>query len=216
MMRKIFVAATVTAALCSLAISVAPALGLEFEGEGTFSETSSSTAPTIFLGSGSAGRVECSKMTMKATLKVGAFTKLHGSLEKYTTCKYIHGLANEPVSVQTLACAITLESADLVELAEEEFGEGRVKFCQLEIENVSGGCFVEIGGTTAALPEYEWLNLNGTLGRYESLIHFTIGGLEYKVTKVGSAACKTAGDSGSDGKYEGSIPIKSVTIFPEF
>jgi hypothetical protein len=218
MMRKIFVSATVTAALCSLAISVAPAVGLEFETETGESTTKSNTTPTptIFLGTGSAGRVECSKMTMKASLKAGASTKIHASLSEFTTCKYLHGLANESVSLSTAACGITLESADLVETAEEEFADGRAKFCELEFEPVgASGCEVDIK-PSGAQPEYEWLNLNGTLGHYESLVHFAIGGLEYEVKKPGSAACKTAGDSGIDGKYESSIPIRYVTIFPEF
>jgi hypothetical protein len=216
MMRKIFVSATVTAALCLLAISVAPALGLEFEGEATYSKTSSTTAQTIQLGA--FGWVECAKMEMTASPKVGAFTTLGVQLEKYTTCSYHHGVAVESVS-DTAACTpITLESADLEELAEEEFGKGRVKVrCEFVFKPGSGyGCQVEIWAPRTALPEYEWINLDGTPKRYASLIHFKIEGLEYEIREPGSIACKTAGDSGSDGDYVGSMSISYVIVPPVF
>jgi hypothetical protein len=210
MMKKIFVSATVMAALCSLAISVAPALGLEFEGETGSSKTSSTTAQIIKLGT--SGWVECLKVKMKASPKAGAFTKLSTTLEEYTTCSYNHELKSESVETAD-ACTIALESADLVELTEEEFGEGRAKFtCTLEFEPVVGVCEVEIKGPTAAQPEYAWTNLDGTPGHYESLIHFRLENLKYTIKGTG---CKTSG-SGSNGKYEGSIPIQYVTIFPEF
>jgi hypothetical protein len=215
MMRKIFVSATVAAALCSLAISATPALGLEFESEGTYSKTSSTTEQTIQLGT--SGWLECAKMEMKTTdLTVGALTELEVQLEKYTTCSYHNKLEVESVS-GTTAC-ITLESADLEEQVEEKFDKGRLTFgCTLKFKNVSGtGCQVEIFPARAALPEYEWINLDGTPKHYESLIHFKIETLEYAVKKIGSAACKGAGATGSDAEYDGSIPISYVTIFPEF
>jgi hypothetical protein len=209
MMRKLFVSATVMAALCSLTISVAPALGLEFEGETGSSKTKSTTAQIIRLGT--SGWVECLKMTMKASPKVGASTKLPVTLEEPTTCSYNHNLIDESVTFSS--CTIALESADLVELTEEEFGEGRAKFCTLYVEPVGGTiCEIEITAPTTALPEYAWTNLDGTPGHYESLIHFKIENLKYTITGTG---CKTNG-SGSNGKYEGSIPIKYATIFPEF
>jgi len=210
-MRKIFVSATVAAALCSLAISVAPALGLEFEGEATYSKTKSTTKQTIQLSS---GWVECEKIEMTTEPTVGAFTELEVQLEKYTTCTYHHKLVAE--SVSTVGCTpITLQSADLEEKSEEVFYKGRLTFCTLKFKG--NGCLVEIWGPRAtALPEYEWVNLNGTPKHYESLIKFRIEKLEYEVTKIGGAACNSTGTKGSDGEYEGSIPIKYVTIFPEF
>ena len=213
-MRKIFVSATITAALCSLAISVAPALGLEFEGETGSSLTSSTTAQIIHLGT--SRWVECSKVKIKASPKVGSFTKLSTTLEEYPTCSYNRELASE--SVETMdACTITLESADLVELTEEEFGEGHAKFgCILEFDNVSGkGCKIEIEKPGAAVPEYVWTNLDGTPKHYESLIQLKLKNLEYKIEAFGGGVCKSSG-SGSNGEYDGSIPIRYVTIFPEF
>jgi hypothetical protein len=97
MMRKILVSSTVTAALCSLAISVAPALGLEFESEGTFSSTSSTEKTTVQLGT--SGWLECEKMSMKTVmLTVGALTDIELELEKYTTCHYHNKLETESVS----------------------------------------------------------------------------------------------------------------------
>jgi hypothetical protein len=207
MMRKIFVSATATAALCSLAISVAPALGLEFESEATFSETPSSTAQVIQLGT--SGWVECFKMTMTASPALGASTKLKAKLEKYTTCSYNHNEKGEPVTVSN--CLIVLESADLVELSEEEFAEGHAKLnCNLKITHIVGVCEIKIEEPTTALPEYAWTNINATLGHYESLIQFRLEKLKYTITGTG------CGSSGINGEYEGSIPIKYVTIFPEF
>lgn len=215
MMRKIFVSATVMAALCSLAISVAPALGLEFESEATYSKTSSTTKQTIQLGA--FGWVECTKMEMTTEPKVGVFTTLEVQLEKYTTCSYHHGVADEPVSGPKLCAPIKLESTDLEELTEEEFDKGRLKFgCTLEFEKVGGGCRVEIWGPHSALPEYEWINLDGTPKHYASLIRFKIENLEYEITKVGSAACTSAVNTGSDGDYVGSIPISYVIVPPVF
>jgi hypothetical protein len=217
-MRKIFVSATVMVALCSLAISVAPALGLEFEEETGSSTTSSTTAQIIHLGTylGTSRWVECSKVEINASPKVGSFTKLSTTLKEYPTCSYNRELTSE--SVETMdACTITLESADLVELAEEEFGEGRAKFgCTLEFDNVGGkGCKIEIYKPGAAVPEYVWTNLDGTPKHYESLIQLKLKNLEYKIEAFGGGVCKSSG-SGSNGEYDGSIPIRYVTIFPEF
>lgn len=217
-MRKIFASATITVALCSLAISAAPALGLEFEGETGSSLTSSTTAQIIHLGTylGNSRWVECSKVKIKASPKAGAFTKLGTTLEEYPTCSYNRELKSE--SVETMdTCTITLESADLVEFTEEEFGEGRAKFgCTLEFDNVSGkGCKIEIEKPGATVPEYLWTNLDGTPKHYESLIQLKLKNLEYKIEAFGSGVCKSSG-SGSNGEYDGSIPIRYVTIFPEF
>jgi hypothetical protein len=215
-MRKILVSATVMATLCSLAISVAPALGLEFEGEGTYSRAKSTAAQIIHLGTylGNPRWVECSNVTTTAIPKVGAFTKLNATLEEYPTCSYNRELASESIKA-TDECTIALESADLVELAEEEFGAGRAKFtCVLEFE--SSHCKIEIEKPGAAQPEYVWKNLDGTLGHYESLVQLKLKNLEYKIepSKPG-AVCKSSG-SGSNGEYDGSILIQEVTIFPEF
>jgi hypothetical protein len=219
MMRKIFVSATVAAVLCSLAISVAPALGLEFEGEATYSRTSSTTAQIVHLGTylGNPRWVECAKMKTTAYPDVGPFTELEMTLEEYTTCSYNRELASEIVK-PSMSCGITLESADLVELAEEEFGEGRAKFsCHLEFKNASG-CKVEVeksGGV--AQPEYVWTNLDGESGHYESLIQLKLKNLEYRIKAVTGGVCKSSiiGTS-TNGEYDGSIPVQYATIFPEF
>lgn len=204
-MRKIFVSATIMAALCSLAFSAAPALGLEFESETSSpSETSSSTAQIIQLGT--SGWVECLKMSMTASPELGASKKLKAKLEKYTTCSYNHNETAEVVSVSN--CLIVLESAALVELSEEEFAEGHVKLnCKLKIEHV-GGCEIVIEEPTTASREYAWTNIDATLGRYESLLQFRLEKLKYTIKGTG------CGSNGSNGEYEGSIPIKYVTIFP--
>ena len=151
-------------------------------------------------------------MKIKASPEVGSFTKLTVELEEYTTCSYNHNMKDESVTVT--GCTIELESADLVELAEEEFGEGHAKFgCTLYVEPVGGAvCEIEISGPAAAQPEYIWTNLDGTPKHYESLVHFKLENLKYTIKGTG---CKTSG-SGSNGKYEGSAPIERVTIFPEF
>jgi hypothetical protein len=156
-------------------------------------------------------------MTMKASPKVGGFSKLPVTLEEPTTCSYNHNLIDEPVSLTT--CPITLESTDLTELVEEEFGEGRAKFgCILEVENTTGkGCGIEIEKPGAAQPEYLWKNLDGEHGHYESLIQFKLKNLDYTISTLsGGGSCATNGDSGSNGEYKGSIPVQEVTVFPEF
>lgn len=216
-MRKLFVSAMAMAALCSLAISVAPALGLEFEGEVGLSITKSTTAQIIQLGTylGNSRWVECFKVEMKASVKAGASTKLATTLEEYETCIYNRELKSEIVETGG-ACSITLESTDLVELTEEEFGEGRAKFCKLEFASASGkGCEITIEGSTTAVPEYVWKNLDGTPKHYESLIQLKLKNLKYTIANLGGTTCKSSG-TGSNGEYEGSIPIRYVTIFPEF
>jgi hypothetical protein len=219
MMRKIFVSATVMTALCSLAISVTPALGLEFEGEAGSSKTNSTTAQIIHLGTSSRW-VECSKVTMKASVKAGAFTKLTTTLEEYKGCSYNREMVSESVET-TATCTIVLESADLVELVEEEFGEGRAKFgCTLEFEGTShNGCTVEIEGSGGvAEPEYVWTNLDGESGHYESLIQLKLKNLDYRIipSKAGAVCKSSIVGTSTNGEYDGSIPIQYVTIFPEF
>lgn len=215
-MRKIFVSATAAVALCSLVISVAPALGLEFEGEATYSRTSSTTAQIIHLGP--SRWVECAKMKATAYPEIGPFTELPMALEEYTMCTYNRELASEIVKPPSTSCGIMLESADLVELVEEEFGEGRATFgCDLVFKNASG-CKVEIekpGGV--AEPEYVWTNLDGESGHYESLIQLKLKNLEYKIKAVSGGVCKSSivGTS-TNGEYDGSIPVLYATIFPEF
>jgi hypothetical protein len=75
---------------------------------------------------------------------------------------------------------------------------------------------VEIWAPHSALSEFEWKNLNGEPKHYESLIHFKIAGMNYAVKKIGSAACKAANNMETDAEYDGEIPIKEVTILPEF
>lgn len=216
-MRRIFVSATAMAALCSLVVSVAPALGLEFEGEATYSKRPSTTAQIIHLGT--SRWVECAKMEMTASPKVGAFTKLPISLEDYAMCTYNREMVSEVVEPISLSCGITLESADLVELTEEEFGEGRAKFgCTLEFQSTShsGGCKVEVYKPGAAQPEFTWVNLDGESGHYDSLIELKLKNLEYNIepSKAG-AVCKSS-TTGSNGEYDGSAPVERATIFPEF
>jgi hypothetical protein len=215
MMRKTFISATVIAALCSLAISVAPALGLEFEGEATFSGTSSTTAQIIHLGT-SLRWVECLKVKMNASLEVGPFTELEMTLKEYETCSYSREMTSEVVKPSS-SCTITLESADLVELVEEEFGEGHAKFgCTLTFKGAN--CVVEIeksGGV--AEPEYVWKNLDGESKHYESLIQLKLKNLEYRIKTVTGHVCKSSFlGTNTNGEYDGSIPIERVTIFPEF
>jgi hypothetical protein len=205
MMIKMFVSAAVTAALCSLAISVAPAFGQdsEFASESaTVTTTTSSTAQIIRLGT--SGWVECPEITMKSSPTLGASTTLKLKIETYTGCVYNHNLKSEPTTPET-KCPIVLESADLEELFANEFAEGLAKFhCTLKITGI-GGCKIAIEEPTTALPEYAWTNTDTTSGHYKSLLKLRLEKLQYSF----SSGC---GSSGTNGEWNGSIPIEHVIV----
>jgi hypothetical protein len=207
MMRKIFVSATAMAVLCSSVISVAPALGLEFESDSaTATETTSSTAQVIPLGT--SRWVECLKITMKTSQEPVVSPQLKVKIETYTTCSYSHNLKSE-VTTPSPKCPMVLESAALVELSEVEFAEGLAKLhCELKFKH-TGGCEIVIKEPTTALLEYAWTNTDTKFGNYESLLKLRLEKLQYTIT--GATGCAA---SGTNGEYDGSIPIDHVIVPP--
>lgn len=206
-MRKTFVTATVTAAVCSLAISVAPALGQdsEFSSETlSTSETTSSTAQIFRVGT--SGWVECAKIKLKSSPELGVSTTLKVKIESYTTCSYNHSLLSEVVTTIEPKCPVVLESELLEELSVTEFGEGLAKFhCTLKF--FTSLCKVEFEEHLPALPEFAWTNTNTTAGHFESLLKMRMEKLTYKI----SSGC---GSNGTNGEWDGSIPIEHVIVLP--
>jgi hypothetical protein len=210
MMSKLLVSATVTAALCSLAISVAPALGQlsEFESESSSASEAPSTTAQVFRV-GSSGWVECLKIKVKASPVFGPQTTLKVKLKSYTSCSYSHGMTSKPITNVPPECPIVLESNVLEEIGVNEFAEGLAKFhCNLKFIT-AGPCEIVIDETTTgAVPEFAWTNTNTTTGHYESLLKFRLEKLEYTITGTG------CGSSGTNGEYVGSVPVEHVIVLP--
>jgi hypothetical protein len=211
MMRKIFVSAAATATLCSLALSVTPALGFhEFLGDRTSSETATSnTTQTFQLGP--EDWVECAKFEIKYTPEIKLSSKLKVKLANYTTCVYNH--PSESLIVQkssTLCNTVTLKSSALKETFTNEFAEGLAsQECNLQFETTS--CIVEIKepAPQRLLTEFQWRNKDTIVGHYESLLLFRLEGMEYTIKTIKGTGC---GSSGTNGEYNGSIPLDGEII----
>ncbi len=203
-MRKTFVLAFATTALCSLAISAGPAFGHEFDGE-TSSPTTTKTAQIIQLGS---NWVECDELETTASPASGLSSRLKIKWEKFTGCSYNYGLAGHPVIEIHKKCSVELTSTNLAEVFTNEFDEGRAKpECIFQI--VTAKCKIVISEPTAFLPEFEWRNTDLTSGHFESLLIFRLEKLSYTITEAEGAGC---GSSGTNGEYDGSMPIKGVIV----
>jgi hypothetical protein len=203
-MRKIFVWAAVTASLCSLAISVTPAFGHEFDSEtASVITTKSNTAQIFWFGS---NWVECLTVEMEATPALGLSSRLKIKLKEYTGCVYNYSLKSHLVTVISPNCVVELANAGLVEVSKNEFDGGLAKpECKFEIK--TSACLILINKPTTTLPEFEWENTNTTSGHLESLLTFRLEKLEYTIT--GSPEC---GSSGTAGEYDGSIPIDDMIV----
>jgi hypothetical protein len=107
-------------------------------------------------------------------------------------------------------CPILLESNVLEEISINEFAEGLARFnCTLKITTV-GSCKIEIEEHTAPTSEFAWTNTNTTTGHYESLLKFRLDKLEYTISPSG------CGSGGTNGEYDGSIPVEHVIVLPTF
>lgn len=205
-MRKIFVSAAVTAAICSLAISVTPALGLTHEFYGDTSsptEATSSTAPVFQLGS--SGWVECSKIKITADPTTVTEQKLKLKMEEFTTCSYNHNQTSDPVAVSP-KCPIVMKSTNLAEEFTNEFSEGRAKLeCNLHFTDASKKCEIVMKEPATVVPEFAWRNTDTTFGHYESLLLLRLEKLTYTI----SSAC---GSNGTNGEIDYSIPIVGVIV----
>jgi hypothetical protein len=203
-MGKIFVWAAVTASLCSLAISVTPAFGHEFDSETvSLVTTKSNTAQIFWFGS---NWVECFTVEMEATPALGLSSRLKVKLKEYTGCVYNYSLKSHLVTFISPDCVVELASAGLVEVSKNEFDGGFAKpECKFEIR--TSVCEIVIKKPTTTLPEFEWENTNTTPGRFESLLTFRLEKLEYTIT--GPAEC---GSNGTDGEYDGAVPVDDMIV----
>jgi hypothetical protein len=107
-------------------------------------------------------------------------------------------------------CPILLESEVLEEISVTEFAEGLARFdCEPKILTV-GKCEIVIEEHPTPLPRFAWTNTDTTSGHYESLLKFRLEKLKYTIS--GPLGC---GDgSGTNGEYDGSIPIEHVIVLP--
>ena len=207
-MRKILVPATITAALCSLSLSAAPALGFEFESETSSStETTSSTDLVIQLGT--SGSVECSPPKLESSPTLGSSDELKVKILGLSGCSFNDNAKgkNEPGTIAQ-HCPLILESADLVEVSDTEFAEGRAEFiCRPEFVNTAGTCTVKLEKTTSPIREFEWYDTNDTLHHYESVLKIELKKMEYKI----KSGC---GSNGTNGELDLTAPIKYVVVPP--
>jgi hypothetical protein len=207
-MRKIFVLAMATAALCPLAISAEPALGFEFDSETALPSLVSSSTPLV-IQLGASGWVECSSIELKTSPALGPQTELKVKMEGESFCSYEDNtkMVGELIlssGVEPPKCPLVLESAKLEELSAKLFNEGLAELnCELKI-TTTAGCKITIEHGTFAR-EYEWDNLTTTLGNYESLLKLELKHLTYKI----SSGC---GSNGTSGEFKVSLPVKHVIV----
>jgi hypothetical protein len=202
-MKRIFVPVAVMAVLCSLAISVAPALGHEFYGDLTSPTEATTTAPVFQVGS--SGAVECSKIKMEVFPQIGPEQKLKLKMEEFTGCFYNHNLKDETMTVSP-KCPIVLKSTALAEEFTNEFSEGRAKLeCNLHFKG-KGVCEIILKEPATVLPEFAWRNTDTMSGHYESLLILRLEQLGYTITGSG------CGSNGTNGEIDASVPVVGVIV----
>ena len=207
-MRKILVSATVTAALCWLSLSAAPALGFEFESE-TSSPTNTTPSTDLVIQLGTSGSVECSTLKLESSPTLGSSDILHVKIQEPTGCFFNDNAKGASEKVKTTqSCPLILESTDLVEVSDTEFAEGLAEFvCKPKFENTAGTCTVELEKTTVPIREYEWYDTNNTLHHYESVLKLELKNMKYKI----KSGC---GSNGTNGELDLTAPIKYVVVPP--
>jgi hypothetical protein len=207
MMRQLFASAAITAALCSLAISVAPALGYEFHGDRTTMVTAVSHTTQIFQ-LGASDWVECTELEAKFTPELTGSPKLKLKLTyPPSTCVYNHPSESQIVSETHENCPVALKSTALKKAFGKEFDEGLLSLeCNLRFKT-RAGCEIAIKEhITPLLSEFEWRDEDTVSGDYESHLLFRLEKMEYTVTGLG------CGSSGTNGEYNGSIFLDGVIV----
>jgi hypothetical protein len=213
MMRNILVSATVTAALCSLSISAAPALGFAFESE-TSSSTETTPSTDLVIQLGTSGSVECSTLKLKSSPAFGSSETLHVQIKEPTGCIFNNNAKQVSETAAIIStgsgknCPIELESEQLIELSETEFAEGFAEVgCHPQFKTTLNSCTVELEEPTAHIREFEWYDTNDTLHHYESVLKLKLKKVKYTI----SSGC---GSGGINGELHLTAPIKYVVVPP--
>ena len=79
----------------------------------------------------------------------------------------------------------------------------------MHISDLTAKCKIVISEATAFLAQSKWRNTDLTSGHFESLLIFRLEKLSYTITEAEGAGC---GAGGTNGEYDGSMPIKGVIV----